>query len=110
MMLVRLIARVLLLLSLIPIFVLSVTGLDQPRRICVAHRGASGYAPEHTLDAYRLAITQGADYVEQDLQVSKDGVLVCLHDLTLERTTNVKEVFPDRSREREGVRRWYVSD
>jgi glycerophosphoryl diester phosphodiesterase len=64
----------------------------------VAHRGASAYAPEHTLEAYRLAIEQGADYVEQDLQVSKDGVLVCLHDRTLERTTNVEEVFPKRFR------------
>jgi len=63
----------------------------------IAHRGASAYAPEHTLDAYRLAITQGADFVEQDLAVTKDGELVCIHDLTLERTTNVEEVFPDRS-------------
>jgi glycerophosphoryl diester phosphodiesterase len=62
----------------------------------IAHRGASAYAPEHTLAAYRLAIEQGADFVEQDLAVTKDGVLVCIHDLTLERTTNVEEVFPDR--------------
>jgi len=62
----------------------------------VAHRGASAYAPEHTLDAYRLAIEQKADFIEQDLAVTKDGVLVCIHDLTLERTTNVEEVFPDR--------------
>jgi glycerophosphoryl diester phosphodiesterase len=62
----------------------------------VAHRGASAYAPEHTAAAYRLAIAQGADYVEQDLAVTRDGVLVCLHDDTLERTTNVEEVFPER--------------
>ena len=62
----------------------------------VAHRGASAYAPEHTLEAYRLAIEQGADFVEQDLAVTKDGVLVCIHDLTLDRTTNVEEVFPAR--------------
>lgn len=110
MILVRTIPRTLLLLSLISVIVFGVTRIAEPRRICVAHRGASSYAPEHTLDAYRLAISQGADYVEQDLQVTKDGVLVCLHDLTLERTTNVKEVFPDRFRERESVRRWYVSD
>ena len=80
----------------------------------IAHRGASAYAPEHTAAAYGLAIEQGADYVEQDLQVTKDGQLVCLHDLTLERTTNVREVFPGRSRtiEREGrlVTGWHVSD
>jgi glycerophosphoryl diester phosphodiesterase len=62
----------------------------------VAHRGASAYAPEHTLAAYRLAIEMGADYVEQDLAVTKDGVLICLHDASLERTTNVEELFPDR--------------
>ena len=80
----------------------------------IAHRGASSYAPEHTTAAYMLAIAQGADYVEQDLQVTKDGQLVCLHDLTLERTTNAKDVFPGRSRTltREGreLTGWHVSD
>ena len=55
------------------------------------------YAPEHTLAAYRLALEQGADFVEQDLAVTKDGVLICLHDPTLERTTNVEELFPGRA-------------
>jgi glycerophosphoryl diester phosphodiesterase len=63
----------------------------------IAHRGASAYAPEHTLTAYRLAIVQDADYVEQDLAVTRDGVLICLHDDSLERTTNVEEVFPQRA-------------
>jgi glycerophosphoryl diester phosphodiesterase len=76
----------------------------------VAHRGASAYAPEHTAAAYRLALEQGADYVEQDLQITKDGVLVCLHDLTLERTTNVEEVFPDRFRTERGQKTWPVAD
>lgn len=62
----------------------------------VAHRGASAYAPEHTLAAYKLAIEMGADYVEQDLAVTKDGVLICLHDASLERTTNVEQLFPNR--------------
>jgi glycerophosphoryl diester phosphodiesterase len=62
----------------------------------VAHRGASAYAPEHTLAAYKLAIEMGADYVEQDLAVTKDSVLICLHDASLERTTNVEQLFPDR--------------
>ncbi len=62
----------------------------------IAHRGASGYAPEHTIYAYTLAMEQGADFVEQDLAVTKDGVLVCIHDLSLERTTDVEDVFPDR--------------
>src|SRR5439155_25260404 len=69
----------------------------------IAHRGASGYAPEHTMASYQLALDQRADFVEPDLAVSKDGVLICLHDDTLERTTNVEEVYPDRySRESTG--------
>ena len=79
----------------------------------VAHRGASAYAPEHTLDAYRLALAQRADFVEQDLAVTKDGVLVCIHDLSLERTTNVEDLFPDRSvADPAGgtARRWLVAD
>lgn len=84
-----------------------------PKKINIAHRGASAYAPEHTIAAYTLAMEQGADFVEQDLAVTKDGVLVCIHDLTLERTTNVEEVFPDRFVEvNDGPqgRRWLVND
>jgi glycerophosphoryl diester phosphodiesterase len=66
------------------------------KKTVVAHRGASAYAPEHTIASYQLAIEMGADYVEQDLAVTKDGVLICLHDASLERTTNVEELFPDR--------------
>jgi glycerophosphoryl diester phosphodiesterase len=54
----------------------------------VGHRGASGYAPEHTIPAYDLALRLGADYIEQDLQLTKDGVLVVLHDETLNRTAS----------------------
>ena len=103
---------------------LAVLLFAQPgKKILVAHRGASAYAPEHTIEAYRLAIEQGADFVEQDLQITKDGVLICLHDLTLERTTNVEDVFPARFRAdvsedqpTGGVaasgptKHWYVSD
>jgi len=84
------------------------------KKILVAHRGASAYAPEHTLEAYELAIKQGADYVEQDLQITKDGVLVCLHDTSLERTTNVEDIFPDRFREESvenrKIKHWHVAD
>ncbi len=55
--------------------------------IVIAHRGASAYAPEHTLAAYDLAVSMGADYIEQDLQMTADGELVVLHDATLDRTT-----------------------
>jgi glycerophosphoryl diester phosphodiesterase len=52
----------------------------------IGHRGASGYAPEHTFASYDLALQLGADYIEQDLQLTSDGVLVVLHDETLDRT------------------------
>ena len=82
--------------------------------LLVAHRGASAYAPEHTMEAYQIALDQGADFIEPDLQLTRDGVLIALHDLTLDRTTNAAEVFPDRFREElfrgETVRRWYAND
>jgi glycerophosphoryl diester phosphodiesterase len=95
----------------IPLMIaLATTAGPSPRKLLVAHRGASAYAPEHTLAAYRLALEQGADFVEQDLGVTSDGVLVCLHDPTLERTTDVEQVFPDRFRGDDSQRRWYVAD
>jgi glycerophosphoryl diester phosphodiesterase len=54
--------------------------------VVIAHRGASAYAPEHTIPAYDLAREQGADYIELDLQMTADGVLVSMHDTTLDRT------------------------
>jgi glycerophosphoryl diester phosphodiesterase len=83
----------------------------QTTKIAVAHRGASAYAPEHTRAAYQLALDQRADYVEQDLAVTKDGALVCLHDDSLERTTNVEELFPDRfTLDEKGRKRWLAVD
>jgi len=76
----------------------------------IAHRGASGDAPEHTLAAYRRAIEVGADLVEPDIQITRDGVPVCLHDTTLERTTDVEAVFPDRSVVVKGRKTWPVGD
>ena len=80
----------------------------------IAHRGASGYAPEHTPAAYTLAMEQKADFVEPDLAVSKDNVLFCMHDDTLERTTNVADVFPDRPsagyQTRQPGRHWLAND
>jgi len=67
------------------------------KKQAIAHRGASAYRPEHTEAAYRLAMDQKVDFVEQDLGVTRDGQLICIHDDTLERTTNAAEVFPDRS-------------
>jgi glycerophosphoryl diester phosphodiesterase len=95
---------------------LMVAAGNEPKRPwIVGHRGASAYAPENTLPALLLAAEQGATYVEYDLQPTKDGVLVLLHDETLERTTDVEDVFPQRFREVKGadgatVKRWFLSD
>jgi glycerophosphoryl diester phosphodiesterase len=67
-----------------------------PRPAIIAHRGASYFAPEETAPAYLLAREMGVDYLELDLQRTKDGVLIALHDDDLRRTTNIAEVFPDR--------------
>ena len=69
---------------------------DHP--VVIAHRGASGYRPEHTLGSYRLAIALGADYVEPDLVVTADGVLVARHENELSGTTDVAQrlEFADR--------------
>ncbi|MEL6107687.1 MAG: glycerophosphodiester phosphodiesterase [Planctomycetota bacterium] len=64
----------------------------------IAHRGASGYVPEHTLTAKAMAHAMGAAYLEQDLVATKDGVPVVLHDIHLDTVTDVKDRFPDRKR------------
>ncbi|MCU7555133.1 glycerophosphodiester phosphodiesterase [Alteromonas sp. ASW11-19] len=73
----------------------------------IAHRGASGYLPEHTLPAAALAHAQRPDFIEQDVVISKDNVPIVLHDIHLETVTNVETVFPQRARE-DG--RFYVRD
>ncbi|MDX2234691.1 MAG: glycerophosphodiester phosphodiesterase [Hyphomonadaceae bacterium] len=61
------------------------------RPIVIAHRGASGERPEHTTSAYRRAILQGADYIEPDLVLTRDGVLVCRHENEISETTDVAQ-------------------
>ncbi|MEW2073421.1 glycerophosphodiester phosphodiesterase [Streptomyces sp. NPDC017966] len=67
------------------------------RPLVIAHRGASAYAPENTLAAVDKAAALGVDWVENDVQRTRDGELVVLHDDSLQRTTDVEEVFPDRA-------------
>ena len=62
----------------------------------IGHRGASAYAPEHTFASHDLALEQGADYIEIDLQMTADGVLVAMHDKTLNRTADAPEGVPER--------------
>jgi glycerophosphoryl diester phosphodiesterase len=75
--------------------------------IVIAHRGASGHLPEHTLAAKALAHEMGADYLEQDVVASRDDELIVLHDIHLDRVTDVAERFPGRAR---GDGRFYVRD
>ena len=62
----------------------------------IAHRGASGYLPEHTYSGAAMAHALGADFLELDVVLTKDGHLIVMHDLTLNATTNVEEVFPEK--------------
>lgn len=75
--------------------------------VVIAHRGASGYLPEHTLVAKAYAHAAGADYLEQDVVLTKDDVPVVFHDLELEAVTDVAAVYPDRRR---ADGHWYVID
>ena len=75
--------------------------------IIIAHRGASGYLPEHTLEAKAMAFAQGADFLEQDLVLTKDQVPVVLHDIQIDTVTDVAARFPDRRR---ADGRWYAID
>ncbi|MFN7724277.1 MAG: glycerophosphodiester phosphodiesterase family protein [Rubrivivax sp.] len=67
--------------------------LDGKAPIVIAHRGASGYLPEHTLEAYAKAIQLGANYIEPDLVMTKDGVLIARHEPMLDSTTDVASKF-----------------
>lgn len=92
------------------------TGPRARRALVIAHRGASGYRPEHTLDAYELAARMGADYLEPDIVPTRDGVLVCRHEPNLGATTDVTQrpEFAHRQRTKclDGhlVTGWFVED
>lgn len=77
------------------------------RKIVIAHRGASGYLPEHSMEAKAMAHAMNSDFIEQDVVMTKDDKLVVLHDHFLDGVTNVAATFPDRCRE-DG--RFYVID
>jgi glycerophosphoryl diester phosphodiesterase len=68
------------------------------RPLVIAHRGASGYLPEHSLESKVLAFAQDADFIEQDLVMTKDNQIVVLHDYTLNRVSDVAQKFPQRAR------------
>ncbi|MDX1705587.1 MAG: glycerophosphodiester phosphodiesterase [Pseudidiomarina sp.] len=100
--------KALLLITLLSLAQLLSPALAQQQEpLVIAHRGASGYAPEHSSVAVALAHAMDADYIEQDIVLTRDKVPVVLHDLQLDAITNVAEVFPDRTRP-DG--RYYVLD
>ncbi len=84
------------------------------RPLVIAHRGASGHRPEHTIEGYRLAIEQGADVIEPDLVMTKDGVLIARHENEIGETTDVAAKFPKRRRDGmidgRPVTGWFVED
>jgi glycerophosphoryl diester phosphodiesterase len=87
-----------------------------PRVIVIAHRGASGERPEHTLEAYTLAVEQGADYIEPDLVMTRDGVLIARHENEIGGTTDVAQhpEFAQRRRTQvidgETMTGWFTED
>jgi glycerophosphoryl diester phosphodiesterase len=84
------------------------------RPLIIAHRGASGHRPEHTLEAYRLGAEMGADFVEPDLVSTKDGVLIARHENEIGGTTDVADKFPDRKRTKtidgQAITGWFTED
>ncbi len=83
------------------------TTSERPHFTVIAHRGASGYLPEHTLEAATLAFSLRPDFIEQDVVITKDNIPVVLHDIHLETVTNVEDIFPARHR-KDG--RYYARD
>jgi glycerophosphoryl diester phosphodiesterase len=86
-------------LLLLTIVAMNSVHAESQRVIVIAHRGASGYLPEHTLEAKAMAHAMGADFIEQDVVLTKDDVPVVLHDIHLDTVTNVAAIFPGRARE-----------
>lgn len=89
---------------LLPIITISILSqgilnmVTAAEKAIIAHRGASGYLPEHTLEGVAMSHAFGVDYIEQDLVLTKDRVPVVLHDIELEPVTDVAKTFPDRHR------------
>ena len=87
-----------------------------PKVLIIAHRGASGERPEHTLESYRLAIEQGADYIEPDLVMTRDGVLIARHENEIGGTTDVAQHPEFAARQRtqvidgETLTGWFTED
>lgn len=100
--------------ALVVLLLMSVPVLAQTGPLVIAHRGASGHRPEHTLEAYRLAVEMGADVIEPDLVATRDGVLIARHENDISGTTDVAARFPDRRRTKlvdgQSITGWFTED
>src|SRR5437870_11299203 len=92
----------------------AVSGALGSRPLIIAHRGASGHRPEHTIEAYALAIDMGADVIEPDVVSTKDGVLVARHENEIGGTTDVADKFATRKTTKQidgqTVTGWFTED
>ena len=93
-------------MKIISLLILVVACSHQPKTV-IAHRGASGYLPEHTLESATMAHSFGVDFIEPDVVITKDNKAVLLHNIHLDQTTDVAVKFPKRKR-KDG--RYYVVD
>jgi len=91
-----------------------VSAAPMPEILIIAHRGASGHRPEHTIESYTLAIAMGADFVEPDLVSTRDGVLIARHENEISGTTDVADKFPARKTTRtidgQSISGWFTED
>jgi glycerophosphoryl diester phosphodiesterase len=98
--------------TLLSIMSFNLHAFDAP--LIFGHRGACGYRPEHTLASYELAIAMGADYIEPDLVMTKDGVLMARHENEISGTTDVAEKFPSRKTTKKvdgkEITGWFIED
>lgn len=85
-------------MKIIALFACLLPAFASAQPIVIAHRGASGYLPEHTLEAKAMAHAMGADFIEQDIVLTKDDVPVIMHDVNLDTISDVAQKFPDRRR------------
>lgn len=103
-----------MLISALLALLLPATSVGSKGPLVIGHRGASGELPEHTLAAYARAIEQGADYIEPDLVVTRDGHLVARHENEIGETTDVAERFPERKRTQlidgQSMTGWFIED
>ena len=100
--------------ALVALLVAALEAASAPRVLIIAHRGASGHRPEHTIESYTLAIAMGADFIEPDLVSTKDGVLIARHENEIGGTTDVAEKFPSRKTTKtidgQSITGWFTED